>query len=521
MKNRTILKLAAFLLLAAMLLPACAQDKGGDKDASTTPAVTNPAETTPAETTADPNLRANHADKLPADLDFGGEAVTMLFRGTDSYLEGTSGSYWIINDVCGTDNIGDIVSDLVWERNQNVAERLHIDLSWVPTNGGGLGADQTMVRQTLTAATGEYDGMLLTGNTSATLGISAMLRGLENAPYIDYESPWWWNDVIECYSLDAKHYQFILGDMLMTNLAQTGVLFYNKNLYEDIYGDPDDMYKLAIDGDLTWDKVAEKVEGAYKDVNGDGARNLGDVFGYGWSVNKNEELSHIAISCGLDLYQRDEEGHLTITMDNERTVTAIETIYRLMNENEGSFSFGGGSIADVAKPFSESQMLFSVMRLIMATGETLREMEDDYGILPVPKLTEDQEYLSFIHDSGTVLCVPRTISDKKFETIGATFEALCGEAHRTYMDAFLDTALKMKYSRDALSGQCIDIFLDSLVSNPLQIYAEWTNSIVSSCIWGPMKSNPNGFASAFKKVGPAAQKTWDRAVEKLIEQMDS
>jgi len=519
MKNRTLLKWTALLLLAAMLLPACAQDKGGDKDA-TTPAVTGPADTTPAETTADPNLRANHHDKIPEGTNFGGEAVTMLFRGTEADLAGTTGSYWIRNDVCGTDNIGDIVSDLVWERNANVAERLNINLSWVPTAGGGLGADQQVVRNTLTAATGDYDGMLLTGNTSATLGVNAMLRALENAPYIDYESPWWWNDVIKCYSLDAKHYQFVLGDMLMTNLAQTGVLFYNKNLYEDIYGDPNDMYKLAIDGDLTWDKVAEKVEGAYKDVNGNGARDEGDLFGYGWSKGKTEELSHIVEGCNLDQYVRDEEGHLTITMDNERTITAIETIYRLMNENEGSFSFGGGAVADVAKPFSEGAILFTVLRLISATTETLREMEDDYGILPVPKLTEDQPYLSLMHGSGTVLCIPRTISDKKFETVGATFEALCGEAHRTYMDAFLDTALKMKYSRDALSGQCIDIFLESLTSNPLHVYSDWCNGIISTCIYGPMMNNPNGFASAFKKVGPAAQKTWDRAVEKLIEQMD-
>ena len=43
MKNRTILKLAAFLLLAAMLLPACAQDKGGkDSPGETTGFISEP-----------------------------------------------------------------------------------------------------------------------------------------------------------------------------------------------------------------------------------------------------------------------------------------------------------------------------------------------------------------------------------------------------------------------------------------------------------------------------------------------
>ena len=55
-----------------------------------------------------------------------------LFRGKKSDVEGIKGSYWIRNDVCGTDNIGDPVSDAVWERNKNVAERLNITstLSW-------------------------------------------------------------------------------------------------------------------------------------------------------------------------------------------------------------------------------------------------------------------------------------------------------------------------------------------------------------------------------------------------------
>ena len=511
------LKITALLLLAAMLLPACAQDKTTDPTSDTTPAVTGPTDTTPEETTLDPNDRANHFDKLPADINFNGENVTILFRGTDAYLEGTSGSYWIINDVCGTDNIGDIVSDLVWERNANVAERLNIDLVWVPTNGGDLNGDRNVVRQTVQAATGDYHAMLLTGNTSAGSGINNLFRDINGIPYVDFESPWWWNESIMAYSLDGEHSQFLLGDMLMTNLSQTGVLFFNKNIYEDNFGDPDQMYKTTLDGKLTWDSMYEMVEAAYKDVNGDGKADEEDIFGEMWSVNKNEELSHIVVGCNLDFYERDDDGHLTIKLNDDRTLKAIETLYHHINENPGCYSYGSGPITgNTSNFFTEGHALFFVQRLGSSAGAAFREMEQEFGILPVPKLTEDQDYISYMHESGTVLCVPRSTDDKKFSTVGATFEALCGEAHRTYLNAFLETALKMKYSRDALSGQCIDIVMNTLTSNTLMIYGDYTSSIISSCLFNPIKSNPSGFASAYKKVGPAAQKTWDKFVEKMI-----
>jgi hypothetical protein len=74
----------------------------------------------------------------------------------------------------------------------------------------------------------------------------------------------------------------------------------------------------------------------------------------------------------------------------------------------------------------------------------------------------------------------------------------------------------MKYSRDALSGQCIDLVMAGLTKNTLFEYASFTASVVSTCIYNPIKSNPSGFAAAFRKVGPAAQKQWDKFVQDTI-----
>lgn len=91
-------RILAALLTAILLLPACAQNNDGQGAQDTTASAADPAVTTEAETTLDPNLRANHFDNLPADINFDGGTVTVLFRGTMADLEGTTCSYWIRND---------------------------------------------------------------------------------------------------------------------------------------------------------------------------------------------------------------------------------------------------------------------------------------------------------------------------------------------------------------------------------------------------------------------------------------
>ena len=508
-------KILAALLLAAMLLPACNKTTGNTGTPGTSAPVTSgSADTSTPEETTDPNARANHMDKLPADLNFNGTTIGILFRGTMSYLDGTKGGYWLINDVCGTDNIGDIVSDAVWERNKRVEDRLGVKLDWVPTDGSSLDADKTVIRNVIMSASEEYSCLLATGNTSSGAGLNPYMRDMATIPYIDYESPWWWEFANEALSVDGKTRQFIVGDMLLTDITQTGAMYFNKEIYRDRYGDPDEMYRLTVNGKLTHDKIYELVAGAYKDLNGDGVRDDGDIYGLFWSTGKHEELSHWFVGCDLDMYER-TDGKLTITMNNDRTVAAVESLYRLMNENSGSFSSPTGLIA-TTQYFSDGHCLFFLVNLNAATSPRLRDMNQEYGILPVPKLDEAQTgYVAYVHDSGSVLGVPKHVSDEMFAVVGATLEALCGEAHRTYIDAFLETALKMKYSRDALSGQCIDIVMNTLRKNTLMEYGQYTANIISNCLYTPAKSNPSSFAASFRKVGPAAQKTWEKAVANL------
>jgi len=499
----------ALALICALLLPACAQD-GTEQTTDTTAAV---ADTTAAvETTADPNDRSHVKDNVPEDLKFDGETIRMVLRGTPG---GTG--YINLYDVEGTDNVGDYVTDGVWERNRNIEERLGVTMD-VQGFGGSLGEVQTQIKSFVMAGSDEFDYIHTTGNTNITQGVNLYLRDLANLPYVDYSADWWWDSVNKDVTLDGKTYNYIFGDMLIYNYIQTGVVYYNKALYENAFGDPDEMYKVVMDGEWTIDKLMELTAAAYSDANGDGVPNAGDIFGSMKTQNQGEETPHFLQGFDLNLYTRDDEGKLVIEFDQERCITAIEKLGQYNMNTTGLFhsdqSIDDGSGAYFVQKYS----VFFPARLARVLSADFRNMEDPYGILPYPKLdVEQKEYKSLIHNSSTNLSVPKTVGDDRFAIVGAWLECLSAESWRSVMPQFLEMALKMKYSQDSMSGQVIDMVVASVSKNTLDEYGTYSASIFTTALVNNAKAGTNNFASAYRKLGPAAQKTWDKAVDKLLE----
>ena len=500
----------AALLAAAMLLPSCSG--GGNTDDTSAPGSTSD-DTTVAEetTTADPNDRSGVKDSIPDGLTFNGETVRLLYRGQ------ADGKGLIeLYDACGTDNVGDYVTDGVFERNRKTEERLGVTLDLVPTGPGNLSDTSALISQLVVSGSDEYDLLITTGNTNVVKSLNVYLRDLANIPYVDYDEPWWWSETIDAISLDGKTYNYIYGDGLIYCYIQTGVVYYNKAMYENLWGNPDAMYETVMDGKWTIDKMIELTAAAYSDVNGDGVPNAGDRFGSMKTQSQGEETPHFMQGFAIEMYHHDDEGNLIIEFDKERAVTAVDKLGAFYTTTTGVFHSDEG-IDQSDKYFAQDYFLFFPARLARALNANLREMESPYGILPYPKLDEAQkEYVSLIHDSSTNYSVPKTVSDKKLETVGAVLEATSAESYRSVMPQFLETALKLKYSQDAASGQVIDIVVAGVTKNTLMEYGTFSADIVTTCLFNPAKSGNNNFSSAYAKVQPAAQKTWNKALSKLM-----
>ncbi len=114
--------------------------------------------------------------------------------------------------------------------------------------------------------------------------------------------------------------------------------------------------------------------------------------------------------------------------------------------------------------------------------------------------------------------MPKSVADSSMDYIGATLEALRAESYRSVMPLFLESAMKLKYSQDAMSGQVIDIVVNSVAKNTLIEYRSYCNDFLNNCMANNIKAGKNNFASVYAKALSAAQKTWDKSVEKIISQ---
>ena len=94
------------------------------------------------------------------------------------------------------------------------------------------------------------------------------------------------------------------------------------------------------------------------------------------------------------------------------------------------------------------------------TTESLSEMEDTYGILPLPKLDETQNgYYTNCWDQFTVFAVPLTMPEGDGEFVGTIYEALCAESYKTVFPAYYDVALKSRYSAEPATAEIIDLIM--------------------------------------------------------------
>jgi hypothetical protein len=66
-----------------------------------------------------------------------------------------------------------------------------------------------------------------------------------------------------------------------------------------------------------------------------------------------------------------------------------------------------------------------------------------------------------------------------------------------------------------MSGQVIDMVIGSVSKNTLDEYANYCASIFNTCLRDNITAGRNNFASSYKKLASAAQKTWDKAVANL------
>lgn len=491
------------LLAAVLLLPLAACNSNEPDAASDTPISETTSNISSETETEDPSLRKNAKDNLPDDLDLNGTTINVL----------AWDHMYSRYDLFGDEELsGDIVFNAINNRNNTVEERLNCVINTMLSPDPKWADFASLIQKTVSAGDDVYSIILGMGNSTIQYGNDKYFMDVSGLKYLDFDQPWWWKESIDELSLDGKTYLYLVGDMQLSNYLASGAVYFNKRLYENAIGSSDALYELVINGGWTWDKLHEYCETGSQDLNGDGELTEDDLMGsiLGHSVL----LGMMEYTADVRRSSRDENGYVQLDYDLERAATITQKLYNLLYETKG-FRYDKDNYTK-ATAFSSGKMLFYIERLNQATSAELRDMEDDYGIIPMAKADDTQtEYMSLVQNAAMNVAIPVTCSNP--DDAAAVLEALNAESYRSVVESFYETALKNKYSRDSYSGQCIDMIANSAKRFVIYEYTnQWANAgtLISDCV----AAKNTDFASAYAKKAAACEKAMTKYMETFEKQ---
>ena len=472
---KTITKIMSLLLAMLMLtsVVACGGKQTSDPQNNgdaTTAATTNAAA---ADTTAATEA-TTEAPKYPPlpEMDMQGYELRFL-NYDDSYLT------WSINQLDANEITADLLSDAIYERNTRIEETYNCVISEVL-----VGRPDEVLGGLVASGDVGAEVVLLYDEKIAGHYTSGRLLTWDNLSYIDYEQPYWSYDATQTFNVGGKIFA-ATGDFSLSMSTRSFVLLFNKDLYGEL-GLKEDLYQLARDGKWTMEKMVAVSESAVADLNGDGAMKAeDDRFGSTGSVKL--YFGALVTGAGVKYVERDAEGGLKLaTIGNEYAINVMSDILAKHNNTPNAFLIQTSDInssGSASTMFRNGQTLFQ--GCAMKTVTNYRDMESDFGILPFPKYSEEQESYHALSSGGAMATLPVTLKESDFEYVGLILEAMSRDSYESVVPTYKEIALKSKYARDEGSADMLDIIFSSATYDvglsllPGDIYYRYMNIFLS------------------------------------------
>ncbi len=437
-------------------------------------------------------------DRVPEELTYNGAAIRVFVSNGSGQLEQLYEG--------DEEKSGDVENDAIVQRNLVTMDRLDIDLEYIGDATAYWGNIGKILSNIVVSGDGTYDLFLGNEYGHVTLVTVGGLTNVNELDHLDWDMPWWNDNYMNELMIGRDNRLFLAGDYIIETVRMAHTLFFNKNFYTDAFGQPEELYDLVLDGTWTLDKLAKTAEAAFVDMNNNGQTDTDDRLGYitylaGASVDPFAYLGDVPYST------HDEDGYIVLNLLNEQAVTLAEKTVSFFHQEGSVFQMN----ADVSgQVFKEGRALFLGLNSL-GTAQYYRDMEDDYGFLPYPKLDENQEaYHSLVADNALIGSVPCT--SQNLDKMGAVLEVLSYETWKTVIPAWYETALKIKYSRDNIAAQIIDIIHDSTTTNFVYAYSNLLSN-AGQVIRTLVQTNSTDYASGVKRIERAAVKSLEKVIK--------
>lgn len=434
-------KIISLLAALVMLLSAVSCGNATNTPANTTaPTATDaPATTEAVVTTEDPNKLP---DYIPTDTYDGHEFVVLMTN--------LNSNTAIVRDFKWTEG-GTVLDDALYTRNMQAMETLDIVIVGIEKySSPNTGASD--VRKANSAGDSNYDMCIISTYDCGSLVLSGDLLNLNDYGCLDLSQAWWDQNMNRDLTVNGNLY-FTTGDIsLVTTCAMYNMVF-NKDMFRE--NNWEMPYELVRQGKWTFDKMKEYILQVSEDLDGNEVMDANDRYGL---VYINSGIVGALGASGERMGKVDENGKVVLGLGSEKAQEAIVSYLELISDKNHTFN-GQTSGVNSFDMFIDRHCLFRWSEHIAFPH--FRDTELDYGILPLPKLDENQDryYTPFGGWDAAFVCIPTSTENE--ERTSAIMEYLAFTSKHIVTPAYYERILTGRYVRDTDSYDMITIEMEN------------------------------------------------------------
>ncbi len=415
------------------------------------------------------------------------------------------------------------IPDAVYRRKTLIEEKFGVTIKMV--EGAKREDINTKVRTDNTSGDKTYDIVMQTVPRCYVLAQNNDIINLESVDNLDLTSDAWDQSILSQTSNGGQNY-FATGDITTMDNDATWVMMFNKQVAENKgFGTGGaDIYELVKSGDWTMDKLLEITADLYEDKDNDGALSSGDIYGIATTVDFIQGLFY---GADARIITKDPDTDLPTldfnTQHNNDIIDKIISIYYASNEivyDCHNYIAENPQVHLLAQAmFEENRALF--YSEVMQCAIRLRDMDTDYGIIPVPKYNKEQaNYTTHtVADVTLACCFPKNLEadSTRLAISGAIAQALAVEGQNILTPAYYEKSLMQKGARDAESQEMLPIIFANRVADIGYMADDGKITVLYNSMREMIKKGQNTMASSYK----GSERRVNAGLEALIEAYES
>ncbi|MBQ9777838.1 MAG: hypothetical protein IJW22_02825 [Clostridia bacterium] len=421
-------------------------------------------------------------DNLPSDLNYEGEEVTVL--------------YWsdVENPEFEQETVtGDNVRDAIYDRNNQIEDRLNVDIKWVGVPGNGYEVRNFVahVDSVYRADTQDYDLIASYAPTQGALAVQGYLYNLATLQnsYVDLKMPWWPQQLVDTVSFGDAYY-FISGDMSTNVLYMMHLIYINKDLFSQYQLEL--PYKMVREGTWTLDEMIELTTGRYRDADNDNVQSTKDYFGF-------QAMDYVAESfffgCNMHLVDDDVDEMLVISPDvgSSKTVKLVNKLGKWAATDDVWIStqvLTGLDFNSTHHPKQQASIEGRVLMTLQHTcvgAKNFSNSDWSVGCVPVPKYDlKQQNYYTGMGNPWTIYGIFVDFDDRgdraaTLTVLSAVMECWASEGFRLTTPEIFEVNFQLKYSEGQDETDMYEIVRSGITFDLGKIFAAELTNMATRC----------------------------------------